>query len=78
MSHLNSQRLKTHDAAAYAGCSYSLLTKLRCSGGGPRFSKIGRPGSPGVVVYDKSDIDAWIEANKHNSTSEYGLAGAVA
>lgn len=78
MSQPNPQRLKTPEAAAYAGCSYSLLTKLRCTGGGPRFSKIGRPGTPGVVVYDTADIDAWLEANKHHSTSEYQTVGAAA
>lgn len=51
--------LKTKDAAAAAGVSASFLNKLRCTGGGPKYAKIGR-----AVRYDRSDIAAWLEERK--------------
>jgi len=61
-----SPRLRTREAAAYVGLSYSTLTKLRLSGNGPRFCKLGA-----AVVYDRADLDDWLEGTKHLSTSEY-------
>lgn len=61
-----SQTLNTHEAAAYVGLSYSTLTKLRLTGGGPPFIKLGAR-----VVYRISDLDAWLESRKQTSTSEY-------
>ena len=68
MNHLHSQspRLRTADAAAYCGSTKSTFEKYRLTGEGPVFSKIGR-----VVVYDRADLDAWLNSKKHNSTSEY-------
>lgn len=55
---------RTVDAARYLGISKSMLEKLRLTGEGPRFAKLGK-----VVVYDVADLDAWIEARKRTSTS---------
>jgi predicted DNA-binding transcriptional regulator AlpA len=61
-------RLRAHDAAAYLGLSRSTLAKLRCTGAGPTFTKLGR-----VVVYERSDLDAWCDTHgKRRSTSERG------
>ena len=62
----NIRRLRTADAAAYCGLGKSTLDKLRLTGGGPTYSKLNS-----VVVYDVADLDAWVAANKYNSTSEY-------
>lgn len=60
------QRLRAPAAAAYLGLSPSTLAKLRCAGGGPAFTKLGR-----VVVYERYDLDAWVDAQgKRHSTSE--------
>lgn len=60
------QRLRAHAAAAYLGISPSTLAKLRCTGQGPSFTKLGR-----VVVYERSDLDAWCDMQgKRRSTSQ--------
>lgn len=60
-----SPALKTAEAASYCGSSSSTLEKLRIYGGGPAFSKLGRR-----VVYRKTDLDAWLEQNRRQSTSD--------
>ena len=68
MSSTNQQRryLSSPQAAEYSNLSESMLAKLRLSGAGPRYSKIGKR-----VLYEVSDLDAWIADRKHSSTSEY-------
>lgn len=62
----NAQRmLQTRQAAEYCGLSASTFEKLRLSGGGPRYVKLGRR-----VVYDPADLDAWLAENRRRSTSE--------
>jgi excisionase family DNA binding protein len=58
------QRLSVKGAANYTGLSCSTLNKLRCSGGGPRFAKIGRR-----VIYNVADLDTWLEQHLKTSTS---------
>ena len=58
------QRLSVKGAANYTGLSCSTLNKLRCSGGGPRFAKIGRR-----VIYNIADLDTWLEQHLKTSTS---------
>ena len=53
-------------AASSLGLSVSTLAKLRLSGAGPVYSKLGRR-----VVYRLEDLEAWIAANRFQSTSEY-------
>lgn len=57
--------LRNDDAAKFLSIGPSTLEKLRCVGGGPRFSKIGR-----VVVYSIPNLHAWAESRAVNSTSE--------
>lgn len=68
-----SRRLTTPQAAAYAGLSASLLNKLRCRGDGPPYLKLCDR-----VLYDRADLDAWINAHRRQSTSEYEPSGAAA
>lgn len=60
----SSIRLKTTEAAVYVGKAPSSLEKLRLTGSGPRYIKLGK-----TVVYDVADLDAWLNANKRTSTS---------
>ena len=53
-------------AAEWTGLSTSTLAKLRLSGKGPTYVKLGRR-----VAYKPDDLDQWIEANRVKSTSEY-------
>jgi hypothetical protein len=59
-------KLGAREAAAFLGVSASMLNKLRCSGGGPIFCKIGRR-----CVYDLGDLENWVASRKHQHTSEY-------
>lgn len=57
--------LSTAQVAERLNLSTSYLNKLRLTGGGPRFAKIGRR-----VAYDLVDLIEWIESRKRSSTSE--------
>lgn len=61
------QKMRASEAASYLRLAESTLAKLRCYGGGPRFSKAGAR----RVVYDKSDLDDWLASHLYRSTSEY-------
>ena len=61
------QMLNTEKAATYCGSSASTFEKLRLTGGGPIYSKIGRR-----VVYRIDDLDAWLASNRRRSTSDTG------
>ena len=62
--------LHTVEAATYCGSSASTFEKLRLTGGGPIYSKIGRR-----VVYRIEDLDSWLDANRRRSTSDTGTSG---
>ncbi len=57
--------INTKGVSRMTGLSESTLTKLRMTGGGPKFIKLGRS-----VVYDPSDVEAWIDNHRVSSTSE--------
>jgi predicted DNA-binding transcriptional regulator AlpA len=57
--------LRTSGAAAITGLSISTLNKLRCSGGGPAFLKLGR-----AVRYKPVDLKDWLDSRRVMSTSE--------
>jgi predicted DNA-binding transcriptional regulator AlpA len=59
------RRLSVKEASIYTGLSFSTLNKLRCSGQGPRFAKIGRR-----VVYDVADLASWLAKHLKRSTSD--------
>jgi predicted DNA-binding transcriptional regulator AlpA len=52
--------LRTQAAAAYVGLAASTLERLRVTGGGPRFLRIGLR----AVGYDVTDLDAWLDARQ--------------
>lgn len=58
--------LNAKQASQLVGISVSTLAKWRLSGAGPIYSKVGRR-----VVYQRSQIEAWMKRNSHASTSEY-------
>ena len=61
----SNRKLRTSAAADYCGSSKSTFEKLRLTGGGPVFIKLGR-----TVVYGVDDLDAWLAKNRRHSTSE--------
>lgn len=58
-------RFRTAEAASYCGLSPRTLEKLRLTGDGPPFLKLGR-----AVVYDRADLDAWLNSRRRTSTSQ--------
>lgn len=69
MTNLISTKLRTKQAAEYLCLSTSTLAKMRCYGNGPIYSKAG----PRLVIYDKLDLDAWLNKRKRHSTSQHSL-----
>jgi predicted DNA-binding transcriptional regulator AlpA len=63
------RRFKTKAAATYCGVAEQTFNRWRGEGRGPHFIKLGSR-----VVYDQSDLDAWLAENRRRSTSEYELA----
>jgi hypothetical protein len=57
--------LKTPEAAALLKCSPRTLEKMRITGRGPAFYKIGR-----LVAYTPDTLQEWLDVNKRRSTRE--------
>jgi predicted DNA-binding transcriptional regulator AlpA len=57
--------LNVQEAARFLGLSVSTLNKLRLSGSGPPYMKLGRR-----VLYDLRDLASWAAARKRQHTSE--------
>ncbi len=63
--------LRTRDAARYCGLAKSTLEKLRCTGGGPKFTRRGK-----AVFYPIECLNEYIASlPRFNSTSEADTAG---
>jgi len=60
--------LRTPDAARYLGLTASTLEKMRLTGDGPRFIRLGCR----AVGYAIGDLDAFIDGRRRNSTSDPG------
>lgn len=58
--------MRTPEAAKYVALAESTLTKMRLTGEGPPFVKVG----PRAVAYRRADLDAWLEARVRTSTSD--------
>jgi len=56
---------RTRDASTYLGLGESTLEKMRMTGDGPRYVKLGR-----IVGYEQRSLDDWIEKRTRTSTSE--------
>ena len=69
MTFITSNKLRAPEAARYVGLSPSTLAKMRLRGDGPIYSKAG----PRIVIYDKADLDAWLNQRRRSSTSDPGL-----
>jgi predicted DNA-binding transcriptional regulator AlpA len=58
--------MRTPAASRYFGIAASTLNKMRLTGDGPLFVKVG----PRAVAYRRSDLDAWLEVRVRRSTSD--------
>jgi hypothetical protein len=64
--------LDTFQAAERTRLARATLAKLRVTGGGPPFLRLGAK-----VLYDADDLDVWIAAQgKRRSTSDMPAPGA--
>lgn len=66
---LGKRRLRTAAAAAHCGLTKSTFEKLRLTGGGPAYIKVGK-----IVVYDELDLDRWLSCRRRTSTSDKGAS----
>jgi excisionase family DNA binding protein len=64
-SGLPGRKLSVQEAANFLGLSVSTLNKLRLTGTGPPYMKLGRR-----VLYDLHDLEAWAASRKRSHTSE--------
>ncbi len=62
---MNEEYLSPAQTAELLGTSTAVLANLRYRGGGPVFAKAG-----GKVIYKRSDIAAWIDANRYSRTGQ--------
>ena len=53
------------EAASYIRLSKPTLERLRLTGDGPPYAKLGK-----AVRYRRADLDAWLESRLIRSTSE--------
>jgi predicted DNA-binding transcriptional regulator AlpA len=60
-----SKYLTVREASAHLKLSKSFLDKLRLTGGGPAYLKLGAR----RVVYDRAELDAWASKGRRLSTS---------
>ena len=61
------QWLSAKEAADYCGLGFSTMAKLRLSGGGAEFSKVGEK-----VLYHRDNLDKWLHGKSRTSTSQEG------
>lgn len=57
--------MKPKQVEDYTGFAVQTLARWRVEGRGPRFIR-----ASGRVLYDSADVDAWLDARRHSSTSE--------
>ena len=63
--------LNSEEAARILRMSARTLERMRVEGSGPKYLKAGR-GTRARVLYRPADIDAWLDGQTYQSTSEYG------
>ena len=68
---MSSELMTVGEAARRLKLSESYLNKLRMTGGGPRFVRVGRS-----IRYREDDLGLWLDGKTAESTSEYDAAGA--
>ena len=57
----------SNGAAVYLHLARQTLAKMRLAGTGPAYYKVGRR-----ILYDRTDLDDWLDARRHHSTSDLG------
>ena len=57
--------LDAKGAAAYLHLANQTLAKMRLSGVGPPYYKVGRR-----ILYDRLDLDRWLDSKRRLSTSD--------
>ena len=62
--------ISNSEAAQHLGLSESTLNKLRLTGGGPTYIKLGRR-----VLYKTQDLEDWLGRHRRSSTSDHGSSG---
>ncbi len=55
--------LRTPEAAEYIGFAASTLEKMRLTGDGPRFVRIGQR----AIGYDIRDLDSWLDEQRERT-----------
>ena len=60
------QVFKPAEAADFCKCSKNHLERLRVTGGGPKFSRIGSR----IIRYRRSELLRWLAEREVSSTSE--------
>lgn len=60
--------MTTAQAAAYTGISQAKLEKLRYTGKGCPYIRLGTSPTKAVVRYRKSDLDKWLSDNTIKTT----------
>lgn len=68
IAQLGTRYLDTEGAATFTKRSPRSLRKKRVQGDGPVFIRNGRK-----ILYDVVDLVAWMDGQKHRSTSEYSV-----
>ena len=63
----NDEVMRVKEASAFLRVSKSFLDKLRVSGGGPEFIRLGAR----KVLYRKQDLEAWMRSRRFENTSQY-------
>lgn len=67
-SHVDSDFLNEKEAAGYLKSSPRMLQRWRLTGEGPKYIRMGKR----RVVYSKADLNGYLEAQRHTSTSAEG------
>jgi hypothetical protein len=65
-SEANREWLSAKEAARYTGLGFSTLAKLRLTGDGAPFSKVGEK-----VLYRKIHLDSWLESRRVASAPQH-------
>lgn len=60
--------LTANEAAEYTGISKSQLAKLRHTGRGCAYVRIGESSTKALIRYRKTDLDKWLEQNLIRTT----------
>lgn len=63
--------ITTVEAAQFLRLSVATMERMRVTGDGPVFIKLG-PGKRARVVYRRADLETWLHSQRRDSTSQRG------